>query len=572
MHYLKNRWDYWKLVFIPILIFFFLIYIAFRPEINPPIMLNFFKAIKDQTIYPILDKKINNFLNSQNLHFMINYFALLVNYLSIVNIYVVLIFTISTLISKHPILFISNLYLKINSYFLKFIADFKQSLPIVIFISIPFLLLLSTHNAMIAIIIISIIISWLLSFILRKKSPYFNWFFQKWLWKNLVITIMLIYTISAQVIDFKNHSKLWLPLFLNLYPFISLLMLTFYMVIFLIKIEFIQAKKHKEFLYEFSSYLSFPKIIENENKEDVSKLVDTIKNKDIFHSKFNQMTQKGDIIKDRNVINLTISSFCTFIMIAIVLYQLYSPSSNETIDEATLKIIVFFIVILLTRLLSRSYEIIMAFTSDVLSQAPKKSNLTGSDRIKLILKSLLEITVLSFGLKILYLIFLDPLSLPYTSLSIKDTLLRFFETYAIQLFNVSFDRKFGLFFAIIHIIQISVSASLILLSLAIYSGGKSNQRMYELKIENGEYIFSEINVINNKAFTRTIYSKKDFKSFQDDWENNCIDSEMFEQIQIAYQELQENNAKYQKQTEDIIQIFDNYNKIERFFKKILGLV
>ncbi|WP_431027802.1 hypothetical protein [Lysinibacillus sp. LZ02] len=146
----------------------------------------------------------------------------------------------------------------------------------------------------------------------------------------------------------------------------------------------------------------------------------------------------------------------------------------------------------------RSVEICFAFYSDIKPSIKTKGTyLSGSERITLAIKSIIELIILS---TLLYTI--------HESLSIHSSsyikfLLNFFnvlpssflKSVAISFFNISFEytitfTKFEIFIALTHLIQITSSVTLISISIASYLNSPKQNLEYELKISNHKFILT----------------------------------------------------------------------------------
>lgn len=576
MDYLKKSYNYYKFILIPILISIVLLLVILVLKVNEDILFKIFKATKEQTIYSDMDNKLQSFLSYNIPKTMSDIITYLINCFTPLSISFLIIY-LNAIVLKYCSLLFNNIFIRGYYYLFHFLSNFKHTFIIMIFICIPFsqIFFISQKFSIFvfAILIISFIIGAYMT--LKIKNPYYNWFFSKWLTINLAVTLV-IFILFFIKIYIENHLEydvlILIQTFTLIYFLFSILRISAKLALFFISFEFILAKKHKEASNEYSSYLSIKEIIKCKNEEELSNLIINIsKEEKIFKSKYNKMVRRGEIIKNRNHVNLVIS-LSYIIIIFLVLYFKHSP-----------EVIVFFIIILLTRLLSRSFEILKAFMNDALSSTTKQSNLDGNERIKLILSSLFEIIILSSGLKLLYLIFMKLESLLLSTYSVKETIMYLFDTFALQIFNVSFAIDSDFFNAMIHIVQISVSACLILLSLAVYSGNKGYKSIYEMTKENGVYYFTETLIMNTieenedvhtianvEEANHTRYSppKKDFSGFKEDWEEDRIDTELFKQIEFCYKEFENKVARHKEQTEFLLKLFDDIQKIKGFFKKL----
>ncbi|WP_107942658.1 hypothetical protein [Metasolibacillus fluoroglycofenilyticus] len=574
INFFKANWRYLKFFLIPSIILAILLFLLVKTNNNNNVVFIVFRAIKDKSLYSILDNKVATLLNfdqliSEAINFFGDIFIFLIGYSSVLSISVLFIYVIS-LILKDYFLLLRNIILKIYYNILSFFINFDKNWLTSILFIVPFMYIFLNNwfpssQIFDYFVLLFIISPFVLGMFFKPKdnNPFYKWFLKKWLHRNIFITFVLFFLILIFSPITYNFS-IYLRLFLVLYTILLYIRVISRLILFLLSFEFLLASKHKEAPNEYISYLSFEEIFKIKNKDDFSTRIDKIKKHEIFNSKYEKMHKRGEIIKERNHINLVISSSHTFIMPFIVFYN-FAYNSND--EQQISNMIILFLIILLTRTLTRSFEILIAFKNDTLSSTPKQSLLDGNERIKLILTSLFEIITLSWGLKLMYLIFLNPEALQFSAYSFKKMLMYYYNTFATQIFNVSLTTEFGFFFASIHVIQILVSACLILLSLAVYSGNKEKKSVYEMTKKNSLYCFSETTFINNKKVSRISPLKKDFKGFQEDWEEDRIDTELFEQIIFCYKELEQKEKSEKEQIEYLTQVFDKTAKLKTLFKK-----
>ncbi|MEC1177266.1 hypothetical protein P9B03_02115 [Metasolibacillus meyeri] len=573
INYLKDKWISWKFILIPLFVLLVLLLVITRVEYSNNPVISIFRAIKNQTLYSILDTKINILFDLDKLiveviRIMGDFIFLIVGYSTILSI-LVLVSYVNSLVLKDYILLFRNIYLKVVYNILLFVQNYRQAVPVSIGVVVPFLYIYSDSSAssihiVDIITLLFIVLPLILYFKLRNNNPYLEWFLKKWLLKNVAITsivFLLFFMVTLDKSDFLSLTRL----FIIIYTLICYIRIFGKLFLFLLSFEFTLALKQKEAPNEYISYLSLEEIFNNKNKLEFLAQLNQAKKEKVFKSKYDKMVKRGEIIKDRNHANLVISLSYTLIMLFFILYSTKFASGDE---NKVSEMIILFLSILLTRTLSRSYEILQAFMNDALSSAPKQSLLDGNERIKLILTSLFEIITLSFGLKLFYLIFLNPESVQFSAYSFKKILMYYYDTFASQIFNVSLTIEFGFFFASVHIIQITVSACLILLSLAVYSGNKENKSVYEMTKKNNLYCFSETIFIHTNNTIRTGPLKKDFLAFQEDWEEDRIDTELFEHIEFCYRELEQKEQREKEQIAYLLELFDKITRFKKFVREL----
>lgn len=537
--------------------------------------------IREKSIFLILDEKIYFFIKNKDTDIIFKTFLLIFIILFVLYVYATMLNTVSNTVLDRQLLS-HYLTIKMIHYIVQALLNLKKTFLLILFFIVPFAHFFSNSIGTSIVILSNIALSLIVSrYYSKQKNIYYIWFLKKWLFINLPITFaMLLVTLIFYNMEIKfNLSNL--HSFTLLYTIVSFMRIVFKLFCFLISSDYVQAQKHKKLLYNLSAYIPARYIVWRKNSTDLLNSIDETKDDPLFTSKLKMMKKRKIVIQDRNYINLAISAGCAFAAFFSILFFIIPPVKE--LEYSLLVTTIFFILILLIRLLSRSFEILKAFIADALSSAPKKSTLTKSDRIKLILISLLEIVILSVGLKMLYSIFIIPNLIHLSTELSKDILIDFFDIWAVQLFNVSFSNDVDFLPALVHIIQISISACLILLSLAVYSGHKNNTSIYEMTKENGIYYFSEtfiVNTVEDNENVRTIegdekmnhtrYSppKRDFSGFKKDWEEDRIDTELFEQIEFCYKELENKEALHQEQTDFLLKLFDDIQKIKGFFKKL----
>lgn len=218
-------------------------------------------------------------------------------------------------------------------------------------------------------------------------------------------------------------------------------------------------------------------------QEAISK---TIKSR-LYKSKADRKKERGKLINDRNRTNFHVSLAIILTSVALLFSSLLFNSFE--LERALVILIIF----LFVRLIRRAIEVIVAFYLDVTDSGMKNSDLTGGDRLKLAIISLLEISLLSASIKVGYRLFLV-ISQPGLSISniVKDMILQTLEQLSIQLLNVSFDVDVGLFLGIVHFIQIITSFCLMFLAISSYIGFDRNQFEYEINYKEGKWHIKEL--------------------------------------------------------------------------------
>ncbi|WP_262685204.1 hypothetical protein [Paenibacillus baimaensis] len=186
-------------------------------------------------------------------------------------------------------------------------------------------------------------------------------------------------------------------------------------------------------------------------------------------------------IRFRNKTNLMLSFLFAANALAVVLFVLpYTSRKREAI--------VILLIILFSRLLSRTVEVGYAFSRDVLSSQPKGSALTGADRVRLAVTSIVEMAVTSSVVYFLYghLKKLGDVVKPfengyalYALDAFGDYLQALFGGVAIAVFNISYPmtEEFA-FTMLVHLIQVLNSVILITLSIANYLNMKKDVHLY----------------------------------------------------------------------------------------------
>lgn len=209
----------------------------------------------------------------------------------------------------------------------------------------------------------------------------------------------------------------------------------------------------------------------------------------------------ADIIKFRNQKNLLVSIL--FVFLVVVVFCLYDSKNNSTLLWTTFFWMFFY------RFISRSIEIAIAFFKDIRPESKlKRSQLNNNERIVLVIKSLLEIILLSTTLYMVILILMDAYKFNILDLFFKS----FGHALATAIFNTSFpydvlnsieikkdvylfdsiiSKTWIVMTQIIHLIQLIMSVVLVSLSITSYGSKSSIEPFYDINLENKKYILIE---------------------------------------------------------------------------------
>lgn len=268
----------------------------------------------------------------------------------------------------------------------------------------------------------------------------------------------------------------------------------------------------------------------------------------------------AEVIILRNNKNLLVS----ILFIPAVLLTL--KFANSTIFEFNNKLILgVLFVVLLYRLLIRSLEIAIAFYKDIKPNVKlKRSNLSNNKRMRLVLNSLLEVTILSGLLYTLignfikiegistFSIFYDAFthslataafntSFPFDSFSLiklnecimKPNECTIKPNDAIYEYPVTKLFSWMTMIQLIHLIQLIMSVVLISLSITSYGSKNSDRSLYIFKLKDNKYQFLESSI--DGKIEKLIYEKNEVNSLINqielDWENNKFDFLQYEKIQ-----------------------------------------
>lgn len=245
--------------------------------------------------------------------------------------------------------------------------------------------------------------------------------------------------------------------------------------------------------------------------------------------------QKTLYVQFRNQVNLS-NSIITALS-TIILVIIYSLTS--IIDLSYMKNLLFIIYIFIfLRLLSRSTEICMAFYQDIIAKKSLKNTLlTGTDRISLAIKSIIEIFFTVATLSIIETLYSTDLLNTLREQRdiaqlIKLITFSFSNSIATSLFNISFPgvthnvTLLTLSHQLIHIMQVITSLTLITLSIANYINLPKYSFYYELRETNTELILYKVFHTNNTKYEKLILSAHSIDSLSStlhsSWQNGKL--------------------------------------------------
>ncbi|RVU62979.1 hypothetical protein BM74_17600 [Bacillus thuringiensis] len=225
--------------------------------------------------------------------------------------------------------------------------------------------------------------------------------------------------------------------------------------------------------------------------------------------------QKTFYIRFRNKVNLSNSIITAISIILLIIIYTFTPIIETSYMKSFLFIIYIFIFL---RLLSRSTEICISFYQDIIAKKSLKNTLlTGTDRISLAIKSIVEIIFTVATLSIIETLYSNNLlntlreQHDFAQL-LKLTIFSFSNSIATSLFNISFPgvthnvTLLTLSHQLIHIMQIITSLTLITLSIANYINLPKYSFYYELRKTNTELILYKVFYTNNTSYEKLILS------------------------------------------------------------------
>lgn len=197
------------------------------------------------------------------------------------------------------------------------------------------------------------------------------------------------------------------------------------------------------------------------------------------------MEARTENIKKRNTNNLKVSLGLLIISdFTIFLYY------EDRIIHLTLY---FFICLVFLRLLLRSLEIVRAFYIDFTYSSYPKSFLSGSDRIYLAIKSVIEISLLASSIYLLH----QSLSKEWV-FNIFDIIRTTAYALSVSIFNISFPESSsfshdkGLLFLLTHLIQVILSIVLITMSITSYMSRTKNISYFRFVEKENELLILKI--------------------------------------------------------------------------------
>lgn len=296
--------------------------------------------------------------------------------------------------------------------------------------------------------------------------------------------------------------------------------------------------------YKINHTLEFELFIADLNSDlgiDKQKLLKAYKHMLLNYSEIS--IKLGNLVKKRNLKNLLIPCLLMIIILFMeALNECYNLASYSEVK--TFRMVLF--AIIMYRLITRFIEIGIAFYFDIKpNHSLKKTNLTNNDRVVLVLKSLIEITILSSILYFEYALLNNEIK------NFKILLITLAESMkyaiAVALFNLSYPvdfakdmAKIGQFemlkkhntFYIVHLIQLLMSVLLVSLSIGSYSSRNFSGSSFEIqKIDNEYTIFEKI---KDNDFDKVIIEDKDYetliKLLNDKWQDGSLSTSNYIEI------------------------------------------
>ncbi|MGG4301418.1 hypothetical protein ABEW59_01005 [Bacillus wiedmannii] len=252
-------------------------------------------------------------------------------------------------------------------------------------------------------------------------------------------------------------------------------------------------------------------------------------------SKEELQKEKTSYVHFRNQVNLIISAVTAIITLILVIILPLSSIIGISSMKKFLFIIYIFIFL---RLLSRCFEICISFYQDIIAKKSLKNTLlTGTDRISLAIKSILEIIFTVATLSIIEVLYsTDLLNIlreqhDFAQL-LKLIIFSFSNSIATSLFNISFPgvthnvTLLTLSHQLIHIMQVITSLTLITLSIANYINLPKYSFYYELRETNTELILYKVFHTNNTKCEKLILSAHSIDSLSStlhsSWQNGKL--------------------------------------------------
>ncbi|MFJ7971716.1 hypothetical protein [Psychrobacillus sp. NPDC096389] len=446
-------------------------------------------------------------------------------------------------------------------YFLiSYVFKSTKSYYYIIFVSISYVILFAFPKGFYSLILYSVIL-FIFNFLIffdslkNKKIHYY-------------IVYLLSFTLTIFTLDFNDAQVYLIMLFIfsfQITPFI-------YLILYLVKITFTYLTKIPVAEYTAASFakqnITNKVILEflnkecNEFKKVLPKELDQVLN--IYQL---ALDKKGDFRYFLRNLNLSIenynnifSFYCLtplpyenikikktesvmfrntnnlFVSIGIlILFNVFYLASlllfGTEFSQTLLKVAFSFIFI---RLSLRSIEICFAFYNDIKPNVKlKRTYLSGSERITLALKSIIEVIILSTLLYMIHDILKVGSNFNFATIFKFFNILfdSFLKATAIAFFNISFEYKFTLFniesfVSLVHLMQIISSVTLISISIANYLNLPKQHSDYELHVSNNKYF------LYMKAHERNLYFPKITKKISS---GDSIDS-LLEDIQILWKD------------------------------------
>lgn len=494
-----------------------------------------FKEIKNGTLYQTIDKNLISFIKGENVEFINNSFNLLNE---------IALFLIVILVAYYVLYFTKQYLFELrntNKLYFLILFIFKDRLILrgdkkgykkilnyvikVVLINLPFIigLILYNNNNIKFLFFIGVVSVYIVYEKLECKQ------IRKIFFLNILISLFIdIVIILNSIISFNDLLdievlKSIVKLLTSTYSVVSLTTLLLYILFFLIRIEYNIARISKRYIC-----IDFFKIKFKSKKEKFKQDVSIeFKNRGRV-KKSNRMKKRKEVLYFRNLENLLISIYLTiYLTLSIFICTIFN---FEILSSLLITSFIFIFI----RFITRGYEIIKAFFKDATSNDFKLSSLTYIDRIKLVIKSLFEIAIYSTLLKAIYFSLSNGLEV--SSKTVKDSVSLLFESFSLQLFNISYSIENGLIFAAIHIVQILISACLILLCIALYSGRSVGTSFYYMeKNSNNIFYLYEVLLGNGQTTSKSILKFNSIGKLNELWRKNDISSELYN---IAIQEYE----------------------------------
>ena len=240
---------------------------------------------------------------------------------------------------------------------------------------------------------------------------------------------------------------------------------------------------------EFNIFIN--RLKENINK-DFESLILELENEYLLNEssyKYRIMKSRTNSIKLRNNCNLALSLF--FLLITILFMVLI----NYYIFKYKMLIFLILITPIFLRLVLRGFEIGRSFYMDLTTSKYPESFLTGTDRIYLAIKSIMEIVLLSSSIYLLCSLFDANWSFKFDEIT-KIIL----HAFSVSMFNISYSDEDGilLIYQLTHVIQVVISLILITIGISGYMTRIKYPVYFENVLENDIYkIVQHTLFINN---------------------------------------------------------------------------